>query len=310
MPGDGGDPQNARSILPPEPSVRKSPAGEPQVGELHVRKSPVGEQENLVRPALPLLLLPLGGLWLGLFCAEHLAFDGVRIPLAVAVTLGILSVACGVFGAMACARRFPKSRGWLCSTLILSMSAVLGLAVGMGFWVSADERAQAIAAVVAERPRESCELTILEDPKQGAISMASLATLEVAGVGHTKVRVFWDEGQQPLALGTHLAAQVEFKPLTETQAFLHQKGVFGSVSLKNIVVEGTGFPTTPLGAIHAFREHNRLLLAHIEGEGSALLRGVLLGDTTELDQADAGRAFKVTGLSHLVAVSGSHLVVI
>jgi competence protein ComEC len=36
----------------------------------------------------------------------------------------------------------------------------------------------------------------------------------------------------------------------------------------------------------------------------------LLGDTTELDSSEAGRDFRVTGLSHLVAVSGSHLVVI
>ncbi|MDR1183911.1 MAG: DNA internalization-related competence protein ComEC/Rec2 [Coriobacteriales bacterium] len=300
MPGDGRDPQSIKPALPSEPSAGKSRA---QAQEQ--KRDQKQEQETSIRPALPLLLLPLGGLWLGLFCAEYLAFNGVYIPPVGAIMLGILSVVCGIFGVTR-----ARGRRWLRATFLLLMSATLGLATGMGFWVSADERAQAIAAVVAKRPQELCELTILEDPKQGVISMTSLAALEVTGVGHTKVRVFWDSEQEPRALGTHLVAHVEFKPLTETQAFLHQKGVFGSVSLKNIEVKGTGFPATPLGAIHAFREHNRLLLADFEGEGSALLRGVLLGDTTELDQAEAGRAFKVTGLSHLVAVSGSHLVVI
>jgi competence protein ComEC len=282
---------------------------EQEKAQTHVREQEQA-QERVIRPALPLLLLPLGGLWLGLFCAEHLAFGGVRVSPAVAATLGILFALCGIWGATAGNQRSPRGRKGLRIVVLLSMSVALGLAVGMYFWVSADERAQAMATAVAERPREPCKLTILEDPKQGAISMMSLATLEVAGVGHTKVRVFWDSGQEPLALGTRLVARVKFKPLTEKQAFLHQKGVFGSVSLEDIEVSGTGFPATPLGAIHAFREHNRLLLAGVEGEGSALLRGVLLGDTTELDQAEAGRAFKVTGLSHLVAVSGSHLVVI
>jgi competence protein ComEC len=290
----GEDPESVQSVLPPEISV----------GKLRVREQEK-EREKVIRPAPPLLLLPLGGLWFGLFSAERLVFDGVRVPLTVAVMLGILFAACGIFGAT----HFRGRKG-LRIAVLLSMSMALGLAVGMGFWVSADERAQDMAEATDERPRELCGLTILEDPKQGTISMTSLATLEVAGVGHTKVRIFWDNGQEPLALGTRFLARVKFKPLTEKQAFLHQKGVFGSVSLKDIEVEGTGFPATPLGAIHAFREHNRLLLADIEGEGSALLRGVLLGDTTELDQAEAGRAFKVTGLSHLVAVSGSHLVVI
>jgi competence protein ComEC len=290
MLGDGRQAKSAHPPLSPAASSKKAQAQ---------------KQEKVIRPALPLLLLPLGGLWLGLFCAERLAFGGVAISPVAAGVLGVLSFVCGVFGATR-----VRGRGWLRAAVLLSMSIVLGLAFGMSFWVGADERAQAIATAVAARPQEPRELTILEDPKQGVISMTSVASLEVAGVGDTKVRIFWDSEQAPLPLGARFVALVSFKPLTDTQAFLHQKGVFGSVSLKDIEVKGTGFPATPLGAVYTFREHNRLLLAEVGGESSALLQGVLLGDTTQLDQAEAGRAFKVTGLSHLVAVSGSHLVVI
>ena len=45
-------------------------------------------------------------------------------------------------------------------------------------------------------------------------------------------------------------------------------------------------------------------------ESRALVAGVVCGTTTELAQADAHEAFSRTGLSHLVAVSGGHLVLV
>jgi competence protein ComEC len=262
-------------------------------------------QGEVVRPALPLLLLPLGGLWLGLFCAEYLTWRG--LPTQPVTAIAIVLAATVFPGGAFCLLRV-KMPVVLRHLLALVMALILGLAVGLVFWNSMAARAQRVVEAVGEHPRQSHTLVILEDPKQGAISKTSLATLEVAGVGALNVRVFWDSGQQPLPLGTRLTARVTFKPLSTTQAFLHQRGVFGSVTLKDI--DSEGFPATPLGSVYAFREGNRLALASIEGEGSALLRGVLLGDTTELDISEAGRAFRVTGLSHLVAVSGSHLVVI
>jgi competence protein ComEC len=180
--------------------------------------------------------------------------------------------------------------------------------LGLLFWTLAGQRADVVAATLEARPGEAHTLIIEEDPKEGVISASSVATLEVAAAGMLKVRIYWDKNQTPLPLGTRLRAKVALKPLSATQEFLHQKGVFGSVTLEDVQAEG--FPATPLGLIYQFREHNRLMLAERQGEGSALLRGVLLGETTELDGSEAGKAFKVTGLSHLVAVSGGHLVVI
>jgi competence protein ComEC len=280
-----------------------------------------------VRPALPLLLMPLGGLWLGLFSAEQLVWRGVRVHpvVVVATAVGLLALLCSLV-LVARGKRFagsPRSTSSLRPSppsrpqnhplaahplLALAAASILGLALGLVFWTVMDARAERVAATLGERAQERHTLVILEDPQQGAISKTSLATLEVVGCPALKVRVFWGEGQEPLPLGMRLTAYATFKPLTATQAFLHQKGVFGSITLEG--VERAGFAATPLGAVYAFREHNRQMLDGIDGEGSALLRGVLLGDTTELDAAEAGRAFKVTGLAHLVAVSGSHLVVI
>jgi competence protein ComEC len=232
-------------------------------------------------------------------------FTGAHISAPLVAIPGLLLAGYGAFR-LARARR----RTWRCDVLFLMASIILGLALGVAFWSGEGERAQRVATLISERPQERQELTVLEDPRQGAISMTSLATLAVAGAGDMRVRVFWDSGKEPLPLGTRFSARVAFKPLTEKQGFLHRQGVFGSVSLESIELEGRGFSATPLGLIYAFREHNQHLLAAVGNEGSVLLRGVLLGDTTELDQIEAGRAFRVTGLSHLVAVSGSHLVVI
>jgi competence protein ComEC len=51
-------------------------------------------------------------------------------------------------------------------------------------------------------------------------------------------------------------------------------------------------------------------VAEVPGVGGDLLGGVVLGDVRRLADTDAERDFKTTGLTHLVAVSGSHLVVV
>jgi competence protein ComEC len=187
-------------------------------------------------------------------------------------------------------------------------AAVLGFVLGTAYWTNSENTARTIAQLLDEHPQQSYTLDITEDYRQGTLSKTSVARLSVAGAGHMAVRIYWDEQQKPLALGTRLTARVVLKPLTENQAFLHQRGVLACVSLQDIAVEG--FPQTPLGYLDAFREHNRQQLAAISGQGSLLLRGILLGETSELNSSEAGRWFRVTGLSHLVAVSGSHLVVI
>ena len=48
----------------------------------------------------------------------------------------------------------------------------------------------------------------------------------------------------------------------------------------------------------------------IDGVGSALLRALLIGDRSQLDEGGLYDAMKTIGLAHLVAVSGSHLAIV
>ncbi|MDR0350413.1 MAG: hypothetical protein LBH64_02545, partial [Coriobacteriales bacterium] len=188
---------------------------------------------ELVRPALPLLLLPLGGLWFGLYCAEHLSFGGTSPHPVLALLVGLALVLCGLAALLRLWHRVPAR-----VLLSLALGVICGLSCGMAFWSSEGSKAREIARALEARPQDSRLLSIVDDPRQGAISPSSLATLTVEGIGSTRVRVFWERDQEPLALGTRLRAEVTYKALAPTQGFLHQKGVFGSVSLRHIEDQG------------------------------------------------------------------------
>jgi competence protein ComEC len=70
------------------------------------------------------------------------------------------------------------------------------------------------------------------------------------------------------------------------------------------------FRNDVFGAIDKFRDDNVGRITRIGGDGAALLGGMLLGNTEALAAAEVNQAFRICGLSHLIAVSGSHLAVI
>ena len=260
------------------------------------------EEERLTRPALSVLLMPLAGIWCGIYGAESLTWQAVFIPKAVIIFVALVSATLMV------AVIVRRSRVFIRLSLLFVASICLGMAIGMLFWTDMEDSVRELADISPSGVIKDCSILIIEDEKQGAISQTSVAKLKLSGSKELRIRIFWNANQEPLPLGSCFIADISFKTLNAQQAFLHQKGIAGSASVSNIRM--IGFDSTVLGKIYEFREHNRRLLMARTGEGSALLRGVLLGDTTGLDVTEAGKVYRTTGLSHLIAVSGSHLVVI
>lgn len=64
------------------------------------------------------------------------------------------------------------------------------------------------------------------------------------------------------------------------------------------------------GALGALRNHVVAGINPLQGEGRALMAGVITADRSGLKQWGTDDAFAAAGLSHLIAVSGSHLVVV
>ena len=52
------------------------------------------------------------------------------------------------------------------------------------------------------------------------------------------------------------------------------------------------------------------VLGRLDGDGGAVLQALVCGARGALDEGDVYAAFKASGLAHLVAVSGAHLVMV
>ena len=86
------------------------------------------------------------------------------------------------------------------------------------------------------------------------------------------------------------------------------RGVCGSLQAKTVV--SLGWAESARGIIGPAREWACQQLSRVSGSGGDLLSGVVLGDRRRLAGTATDADFKTTGLTHLVAVSGSHLVVV
>ncbi|MDR3315285.1 MAG: DNA internalization-related competence protein ComEC/Rec2 [Coriobacteriales bacterium] len=253
--------------------------------------------DKVIRPSLPKLLVPLGALWLGLLTSEHLVWNSLLMPW---LPLLLALVGFALLAVVAARQRFLRSAQGIPTLLAL----LLALLLGCGFWSFQGAQANSLGAEAGN----ALTLRILDDPSTGAFSQTSLARVSLPAGGSVKVRILWGQGSEPLPPGTVVMARFDLVNLTEYQQFLHRQGVVASVKLSDVHV--LGFQHDLIGLIAGFREENRQLILQHEGEGAALLCGVLLGDTTGLDASSVGRDFRVTGLTHLIAVSGSHLIVV
>jgi len=76
------------------------------------------------------------------------------------------------------------------------------------------------------------------------------------------------------------------------------------------VLEDVGWPRGVTGGLCRWRAGAVRRLSVIRGDAGALMRGVVLGDRRGLAGSAVDEDFRVLGLSHVVAVSGSHLAVV
>ena len=82
------------------------------------------------------------------------------------------------------------------------------------------------------------------------------------------------------------------------------KGEVGSLDVRAVLACEEGADKTPLGALRAAAIQ---CIEPSRGAANAMLAGTVCGRVTELADEDAYAAFTRCGLTHLVAVSGSHL---
>ena len=98
------------------------------------------EDLEVARPALPLLLAPLGGLWLGLYGAETLIWRGTYLPVFALAILALTGVAgAAVLIAVVRAKGIRTRRTAVLRVFCaLLAAAVLGFVLGTAYWTNSE----------------------------------------------------------------------------------------------------------------------------------------------------------------------------
>ena len=271
-----------------------------------------GRLDAPVRPTLPLLLVAAVGTWGGTALAEHVSWRIFERGGAVGMPLPPvpLAITCVLAGALLAvwhwrrgkAHRRRTGRGTVALALI---GCALGLACGIVQWESWALDGASLAAQGGIRRT----YTITSDPQEKGYGAVSTASTVVRGHAAT-VRVAWPRGSDPKPLGTVLTAygSVRAPDAAETGRWFHKNGIAGTVTLRG--VSDAGWRTDCIGVVCKLRQKAGERIDEVPGPGGALLSGVVLGDRTRLHGSEVEDDYALCGLSHLVAVSGSHLALV
>jgi competence protein ComEC len=116
------------------------------------------------------------------------------------------------------------------------------------------------------------------------------------------------EGEVPPLLAERVDVKGSMRPVElddEWARRSHRRGEIGSVRAHHVTRRG--WAQSPQGLAAPVRDRLRGLIDEVDGAGGDLLQGILLGDRTRLTGSSSEQDLRVCGLSHLLAVSGTHL---
>jgi competence protein ComEC len=261
------------------------------------------------RPSLPLLLPVAFVAWMGIVIAEESEWRwacGMDATSVMAFMLLLLVI--GAVVTFVLQRHRPHL---MPLPIILTCAFAMGLACGGLYWSEWKRQVDMLdTSGGVERVYE-----VISDPTQGSYGLTSEAYLMYVDGRTCVVKVRWASDQEPLAIGQRFKAYGA--PATPDLAegdgadaarWMHRNGIVASVSVRGI--EEVGWGDGVLGTVGRVRLAALGRIAVIPGDGGALTSAVVLGDRTRIDDTEVEEDFAVCGLAHLVAVSGSHLVVV
>ena len=227
----------------------------------------------------------------------HVDAPQVRIVLSAGACAMLLA------GALACHRaarrgeRFARLARWLGWAGAMGLLSLASSALWVQGW-------NARAAAVQGRAASSFDLAMRGDARAGAYGVS--ATAELYDGEHGCVAAVRATADEELASGERLrvAGQLEALDASDWGRSRFMKGEVGSLRIRRVLER---MPTASDDAVAGIRSAALERIDPGGSDGRALIAGVVCGRTTELAQTEANDLFARCGLSHLVAVSGSHL---
>ena len=219
---------------------------------------------------------------------------GAVPPLGAAILLAaLLAAGLRAWGSSETMGRVARSTVWLAIGLAIGAVASLG-------WAQTQERARAALS-------------------HTSLSRATFVVAGDASIGERGISFSgrMDAGGRGPAVLARVTAQKEFAPGTAFRVIGRSKALEGDWGKSRFMrgevaaVSAVRVKEVPDAvAMNPIMALRRALIAAIDpasGEAQALIAGILCGRTTELARTEANDACARAGLSHLVAVSGSHL---
>ena len=251
-----------------------------------------------LRPSLPYLMWVALAVWVGVWLAEAATWAEVTGP-GDAVRVGWVAAACGAVGALTLARSGRAG------SLVLA-GLVTGYAVGALFWGQWAGTTSELAAGAGSRWR----IEILADAATGPFGTSVSGRIRSPMAQGARVTIdLPSEGAAPeLGRVVEVTGSLKTPKPDERGQRQHRMGEVGRIRAR--MVTDTGWAPTIRGWVGPLRLWAVGRIAGVPGVGGDLLAGVVLGDRRRLAGTPAETDFRTTGLTHLVAVSGSHLVVV
>lgn len=255
------------------------------------------EIRSVIRPSIPLAAWPAAGLWVGIAVAESVQWrswcsgrDGLLFALsgAAAALLVALSL-----------RRIP-------ALALLCVGLAAGVVAGGLYW------SRWATDVDATRLPYSGRIVVeaISDARPGAFGAIQEVKIRGGRLSGSRVKVRWPEESTPPEYGYLAKGYGRFKaPATDEWGRLaHRDGNRGALVLRLPEVLGPAPSLSGFVAPLRSRWHDRLQT--LKGDGAGIVDGVVLGDRRRLADTPIDAALRTCGLTHLVAVSGGHLVIV
>ncbi|MCF6414066.1 DNA internalization-related competence protein ComEC/Rec2 [Collinsella tanakaei] len=225
---------------------------------------------------------------------------GAEVWLPITVVAGAVAVGATlvVLSATPFARRADYARAALFWAGILCIASSLSSAI----WIQGLQRDGTSFAGSASRYRYE----VCSDASHGAFGVLFTAeAYDVEGRRACRVRV---TAQEAFAAGDVLSLVGRIEPLDYSE-WGRSRFMRGEVALVR-AVRVTDAVSGGFDPVRALRQAAVDAIDPARSAARALVAGTVCGSVTDLNQTDASDVFSATGLSHLVAVSGSHLALI
>lgn len=254
-----------------------------------------GDRSPMVlRPSVPPFLWVSGAIWLGIAVAEQNSWSRYA---GASASGGWLSALVAAVVLLLLSRRRVA--------VMVALGLACGVVIGSLYWSHYRAEVSRLenlgeADWVADCP---------QDASAGQFGSRSTAVLVSHSRG-ARISCLWPEGAQPPELGQRVALRGSLiGPQPDDRGRrAHRSGTLGAVSPS--MVEARGWSPNLSGAVGPTRLAAVQFLDQVPGPGGALLSGIVVGDRRRLQGTQAEEDFRITGLTHLVAISGGHLVVV